>query len=70
VHDELGQDILNKAFDKALFYINQQSDTEEDIIKDAIHDYISNNRLNTKGFYYLIKKLKNLQLEDLPDLQA
>jgi len=61
---------LNKAFDKALFYINQQSDTEEDIIKDAIHDYISNNRLNTKGFYYLIKKLKNLQLEDLPDLQA
>jgi len=70
VHDELGQAVLNKAFDKSLFYINQQTDTDEDIVKDAIHDYISNNKLSTKGFYYLIKKLKNLQLEDLPDLQA
>ena len=70
VHDELGQEILNKAFNKALFYLNQQIDEDEDIIKDAIHDYISNNKLSVKGFYYLIKKLKNLQPEDLPDLQA
>lgn len=70
VGDELGQAVLNKAFGKALFYLNQQTDTDEDIIKDAIHDYISNNKLSAKGFYYLIKKLKNLQLEDLPDLQA
>jgi hypothetical protein len=70
VGDELGQAVLNKAFGQALFYLNQQTDTDEDIIKDAIHDYISNNKLSAKGFYYLIKKLKNLQLEDLPDLQA
>jgi len=70
VGDELGQAVLNKAFGKALFYLSQQTDTDEDIIKDAIHDYISNNKLSAKGFYYLIKKLKNLQLEDLPDLQA
>jgi len=70
VGDELGQAVLNKAFGKALFYLSQQTDTDEDIIKDAIHDYILNNKLSAKGFYYLIKKLKNLQLEDLPDLQA
>ena len=56
VGDELGQAVLNKAFGKALFYLSQQTDTDEDIIKDAIHDYISNNKLSAKGFYYLIKK--------------
>ena len=70
VHDELGQAVLNKAFKKILMSLNLQSDFDEDEIKDAIHSYILNNNLETKGFYYLIKKLKNLQLEDLPDLQA
>jgi hypothetical protein len=70
VDDELGQKVLNKAFGKALFYLNQQTDADEGIIKNAIHDYILNNKLSAKGFYYLIKKLKNLQPEDLPDLQA
>jgi hypothetical protein len=70
VDDELGQTVLNKAFGKALFYLNQQTDADEGVIKNAVHDYILNNKLSAKGFYYLIKKLKNLQPEDLPDLQA
>lgn len=70
VHDDLGQAVFDKAFKKSLIYLNQQADYDEDEIKDAIHDYIIRNKLSTKGFYYLIKKLKNLQLEDLPDLQA
>ena len=65
-----GQDAARMHFLVSLYTSYFEKFTEEDIIKDAIHDYISNNRLNTKGFYYLIKKLKNLQLEDLPDLQA
>lgn len=70
VHDDLGQAIFNKAFKKVLLSLNSQSELDEDEIKDAVHDYITKNKISTKGFYYLIKKLKNLQLEDLPDLQA
>lgn len=70
VNDELGQAVFNKAFKKTLMSLNLQTELDEEDIKDALHEYILNNNLNTKGFYYLIKKLKNLQLEDLPDLQA
>ena len=47
-----------------------QTESDENDVKDAIHNYITSNKISTKGFYYLIKKLKNLQLEDLPDLEA
>lgn len=70
VHDDLGQAVFNKAFKKVLLSFNSQSELDEHEIKDAIHDYIVRNKITTKGFYYLIKKLKNLQLDDLPDLQA
>ena len=68
VLDELGQEILDKAYNKAFSELQIQSDIEEETLREQIYNYIFENKLNKKGLFNLVKKLKNLSLEDLPDL--
>ena len=68
VKDDLGQTVLNKAHIKIIRELEREFDIDEDILKDAIYKYIVENNLLTKGLYTLVKKLKNLSLENLQDL--
>lgn len=68
VKDDLGQIVLNKAHIKIIRELEREFDIDEDILKDAIYKYIVENNLLTKGLYTLVKKLKNLSLENLQDL--
>jgi hypothetical protein len=67
VSDELGQMVLNKAFMKVYEDFYNALDKDEETVRGLIIDYIFRNKLQEKGLHFLIKKLKNLDLEDLPD---
>ena len=66
--DELGQMVLDKAFMKVYEDFYNALDKDEETVRSLIIDYIFQNKLQEKGLHILIKKLKNLDLEDLPDL--
>ena len=68
VKDDLGQTVLNKAHTKIIRELEREFDIDEDILKDAIYKYIVENNLLTKGLHTLVKRLKNLSLENLQDL--
>lgn len=68
IDDDLGQKILDRAINKILDFFVVEYDLEEEDVKSAVVDYISSNNLHKKGLHAIVKKLKNLQLEDLPDL--
>lgn len=68
VEDELGQLVLNKAHIKKINELERDFDDDEETLKDAIFKYIVENNLLKKGLYTLVKKLKNLSLENLQDL--
>lgn len=68
VSDELGQMVLDKAFMKVYEDFYNALDKDEETVRSLIIDYIFQNKLQEKGLHILIKKLKNLDLEDLPDL--
>ena len=68
VKDDLGQTVLNKAHTKIIRELEREFDIDEDILKDAIYKYIAENNLLTKGLHTLVKRLKNLSLENLQDL--
>ena len=68
IDDNLGQKILDCAINKVINYFVIQFDLEEEIAKLAIIDYISSYNLHVKGLHTIVRKLKNLQPEDLPDL--
>lgn len=65
VDSDLGQAILNKSFLLVLENFNSFEDIDEEEFIDQLRHYIIENNLHKKGFYYLIKKLKNLHLDDL-----
>lgn len=68
VSDELGQKVLDKAFMKVYEDFYNALDQDEETVRSLIIDYIFQNNFQEKGLHILIKKLKNLDLEDLPDL--
>jgi hypothetical protein len=68
VEDELGQKILNKAFEMTFQRLSYLSDIDDDNLKSSIRDYIYNRKLHIKGLHAIVKNLKNLQTDDLPDL--
>lgn len=68
VSEELGQRILDKAFMKVYEDFYNALDQDEETVRSLIIDYIFQNKFQEKGLHILIKKLKNLDLEDLPDL--
>jgi len=68
VSDELGQKVLDKAFLKVYEDFYNALDQDEETVRSLIIEYILREKIQEKGLHILIKKLKNLDLEDLPDL--
>ena len=68
VSDELGQKILDKAFLKVYEDFYNGLDQDEETVRSRIIEYILDNKFHEKGLHILIKKLKNLEIESLPDL--
>lgn len=68
VSDELGQRVLDKAFLKVYEDFYNALDQDEETVRSLIIEYILREKIQEKGLHILIKKLKNLDLEDLPDL--
>lgn len=69
VSDSLAQNILDKAFSKRVNEIIEEFELDlsnREDIREYVLDYIISQRLYSKKFYELIKKIKNLDTFSLP----
>ena len=69
VSDSLAQNILDKAFSKRVNEIIEEFELDlsnREDIREYVLDYIISQRLYSKKFYELIKKIKNLDTLNLP----
>lgn len=69
VNDSLAQNILDKAFNKRVNEIIEELELDfsnREDIREYVLDYIISQRLYSKKFYELIKKIKNLDTFSLP----
>ena len=69
VSDSLAQNILDKAFNKRVTEIIEELELDfsnREDIREYVLDYIISQRLYSKKFYELIKKIKNLDTFGLP----
>ena len=69
VNNSLAQNILDKAFNKRVNEIIDELELDysnREDIREYVLDYIMSQRLYSKKFYELIKKIKNLDTFNLP----
>lgn len=66
---DIAQNLLDVAINKKILELsNELDDVDEDILYEAIRDYIVMNNMQKKHFYDLIRKIRVIEIDLLPNI--